>query len=92
MIAACLDSRINCFSPFPFLVHFLGNFLVYDQDRGKMNSKNYSASLEKIDRDSLAAGFVLLDADFFSDAKVPWQIKDSPLFYFEELTGLKCGM
>lgn len=39
-------------------------------DRGKMNSKNYSACLGKIDRNSLAAGFRLLDADFFSDAKM----------------------
>ncbi|XP_073122865.1 uncharacterized protein [Henckelia pumila] len=38
--------------------------------RGKMNSKNCSACLGKLDRNSLAAGFRLLDADFFSDAKM----------------------
>ncbi|KAI3455195.1 hypothetical protein Pfo_011858 [Paulownia fortunei] len=37
---------------------------------GKMHLRNYSGCSAKIDHDSLCSGFRMLDADFFSDAKM----------------------
>ncbi|KAL3818458.1 hypothetical protein ACJIZ3_004363 [Penstemon smallii] len=46
------------------------SYVVYDQESGQKRSRNYSKCSGNNDTNSLSAGFKMLDADFFSAAKM----------------------